>query len=142
MKRTCKRLALVILVVLSVFSISFTAEAASVKAPARVTNVKAVSTVNHRKGKVVFKAKWKKVKGADGYQIKTGGEDGGGKYWNDGKINVSKTSYKANCSYGSSEVYEAYGFIKVRAYKKVKGKKVYGKWSKVAINKVKNIGSY
>ncbi len=32
-----------------------------------------------------------------------------------------------------------YGFIKVRAYKKVNGKKIYGKWSKVVYSKTKNV---
>ena len=77
--------------------------------------------------------KWKKVKNADGYQIyikgKIGGSDGMSysvkKYYRV-QIKGSRT-YKRLTEGGTCKWIQA----KVRAYRIVKGKKVYGKWSKL-----------
>jgi len=113
---------------------------ASASAPAQVKGVSSVATINHAREKVTYTAKWNKVNGADGYQLKFGGEDGGGKYWLPStkiKKGASNTSYTANCDYYTSEVWDCYSFVKIRAYKIVNGKKVYGKWSKTVYTKFK-----
>lgn len=111
-----------------------------VKKPAQVKGVSSIIYVDDYNAKVTYLAKWKKVKGASGYQVKTGGDDGGGLSWGTHTVKGgSKTSYKANCAYGSGEAFECYGYLKVRAYKKVNGKKIYGKWSKVVKSKTVNV---
>ena len=108
-----------------------------VKKPAQVKGVKAVENIYDDECEIVAVTKWKKVKGASGYQVKVGDyEEGSGNKiywysaWNGKKIirkGASKTSFKTNFIYGSDY---GFSFVKVRAYKTVNGKKVYGKWSK------------
>ena len=109
-----------------------------VKKPAKVKGVTSVIKVDDKKLKVKYTAKWKKVKGASGYQIKFGTYDYIDKHWLTTKTvkGASKTSYKTNFRYGTEEGYD---FVKVRAYKMVNGKKVYGKWSKVVYSTQVNI---
>jgi len=79
-----------------------------------------------------YKISWKKVKGANGYQVKINTKDDiTMQSWSDGSWYkaTKKTNYKL---YFSS----CYAIkVKVRAYKTVKEKTVYGKWSK-SVSKV------
>jgi hypothetical protein len=108
-----------------------------VTAPAKVTGVSGVITIDNKSKKVSFKATWKKVSGAEGYQVQTAEVDPrGGKFWHTAK-NISggsKTSYTEKEIYGSEIVNQ---YVKVRAYKMADGKKIYGKWSTVATTKIK-----
>ena len=74
-----------------------------------------------------IKVSWKKKNGASGYQI----------YWSRYK-NFKKIAAKTTVKGGKTTSYTGKNFtkgkkyyVKVRAYKTVNGKKVYGKWSKV-----------
>lgn len=76
----------------------------------------------------VYKISWKKVKGASGYQVvlseKSSSYD---RSWYSWKKNQTGTTAKIEFS-------ELYGIrAKVRAYKVVKGKKIYGAWSDLRI---------
>ncbi len=106
-----------------------------VKKPAQVKGVKATVLIDNDNSTVPFNVKWKKVKGASGYQMKFGNEDGGGKYWSGTKTfkGASNTTFNTMLLYGTDICASKYGcsFLKIRAYKKVNGKKVYGKWSKI-----------
>ena len=93
------------------------------KAPAKVT----LSTVRGKSGAII--AKWKKVEGADGYQIKYSLK-AKKKYKNAGtvtKLNKKIRGLKKGKKY----------YVKVRAYKIIDGKKVYGEYSKAKRVKVK-----
>ena len=93
--------------------------------PAKPSSVK-VSVSYPSKTKATVKVSWKKVSGASGYQIMTGGNS---------SMTVDDTTYTTtstsrSMSYTRSKsAYKRY--FKVRAYKTVKGKKVYGSWSAV-----------
>lgn len=102
--------------------------------PAKVTKVTKPAKVKIKKATFngytsKFKIKWKKVKGATGYQVKyTAIAFEGKKTW---KKSTKKKSYKFKADYfidNGGLVYK--NVIKVRAYKTVNGKKYYGKWSK------------
>ena len=80
-----------------------------------------------------IKAKWDNVKGASGYQI----------YYSRNK-NFKKLAAKKTVKGGKTKSYVGKNFtkgkkyyVKVRAYKNVNGKKVYGKWSNVKSVKCK-----
>ena len=78
------------------------------------------------------KLTWSKVKGASGYEIyRSNSKDG--KYSKVKTISKGSTTSYKNGKLKKSTTY----YYKIRAYRKVNGKKVYGKWSKV--KKVKNI---
>ena len=108
-----------------------------VTAPAKVTGVSGVMTEDYNKEKVTYKATWKKVSGAEGYQVQTAEDDPrGGKFWHTAK-NISggsKTSYTYNIAWATDESID---YVKVRAYKMADGKKIYGKWSKIVKTKYK-----
>ncbi len=105
------------------------------KKPGKVKGVKATILIDNDNSTVPFNVKWKKVKGASGYQMKFGNEDGGGKYWSGTKTfkGAANTTFNTMLLYGTDICASKYGcsFLKIRAYKKVNGKKVYGKWSKI-----------
>lgn len=98
---------------------------ASTSKPATPSSVK-VSVSYPSKTKATIKVSWKKVSGASGYQVMTGGNS---------SMTVDDTTYTTtgtsrSISYTRSKsAYKRY--FKVRAYKTVKGKKVYGSWSAV-----------
>ena len=77
-------------------------------------------------------AKYKKVKGADGYQIKVTQKH------NSHPGTTTKT-FKKSTKKTKKLLTEGYDFIevkiKVRAYKEKNGEKVYGKWSKTKTKK-------
>ena len=77
-------------------------------------------------------AKYKKVKGADGYQIKT-------KMTYGTHPGQSVKTFKTTTKNTKKVVTRGYDYekvtIQVRAYKKNNGKKTYGKWSKVKTKK-------
>lgn len=89
--------------------------AASKPGKVKISSVKANSTT-------AFTVKWKKVSGAKGYQIRysTRSSMSGAK-----KILTTKKSRKIKKLKAGTKYY-----VQVRAYKKSKGKKIYGKWSK------------
>lgn len=80
---------------------------------------------------VEYTIKWKKVKGADGYQVNLyeAGYAGDGWY----KIVNDQKKCSASLSFSSCYAIKA----KVRAYKVKNGKKIYGQWSKI-VKKVIN----
>ena len=102
-----------------------TLASASTSKPAKPGSVK-VSVSYPSKIKATIKVSWKKVSGASGYQVMTGGNS---------SMTVDDTTYTTtgtsrSISYTRSKsAYKRY--FKVRAYKTVKGKKVYGSWSAV-----------
>ena len=77
-------------------------------------------------------AKYKSVKGADGYQIKVTQK-------HDSHPGTTKKTFKKNSKKTKKLLTEGYDFIevkiKVRAYKMKNGEKVYGKWSKTKTKK-------
>lgn len=95
--------------------------------PAKVVKVKApgkvkVTSVKNVKGKKIS-AKWKKVKGAKGYQLQYALNK---KFKKKKSVQTKKTKYTIK-KLKKKKTY----YIRVRAYKMNGKKKVYGKWSKV-----------
>lgn len=103
--------------------------------PAQVKGVTAKTTLDSNYYTGAFKSTWKKIKSADGYQVQTGVQYGNKKKWTKTKTisGASTTTYTANEYYGS-ELQVVY--VRVRAYKLVNDKKLYGKWSKTIKTKV------
>lgn len=74
-----------------------------------------------------YRITWKKVKGATGYQVKEYEKEYPGEKWYVLTGNLKKTSYDVTFS-------SLYAFkVRVRAYKKVNGKKYYGPWTESKI---------
>ena len=101
--------------------------------PAKVVKVKApgkvkITSVKNVKGKKIS-AKWKKVKGAKGYQVQYALSK---KFKKKKSIQTKKTKYTIK-KLKKKKTY----YIRVRAYKMNGKKKVYGKWSKVKKVKAK-----
>lgn len=71
-----------------------------------------------------LKLKWKKVKGADGYEIRRSVEESG-KYK---KLKLVQSPTAQSCTLSAAEADGSY-YYKVRAYRIVNGKKVYGEYS-------------
>lgn len=72
---------------------------------------------------VTYTIRWKKVKGAKGYQVKYCERDWGEDSWYTWNENTKKCS--ASISFSSLYKFK----VKVRAYKISKGKKIYSKWT-------------
>ena len=111
------------------YSESFTknnqnASKVTVTAPLKVN----LSTVKNAKGKKI-NVKWKKVKGAKGYQLQYALNK---KFKKKKSIQTKKTKYTIK-KLKKKKTY----YIRVRAYKMNGKKKVYGKWSKVKKVKIK-----
>jgi len=93
-------------------------------AVANAKPILAVPKVTLRKaGKKGIKATWKKVTGASGYEVKYSTKKSSGyktpKLKKPGKLSFKKTGLKKGKTY----------YVRVRAYRKVSGKKVFGSWS-------------
>lgn len=108
---------------------SYTTNYKAVKKLGKV-NLKSVSSARKRH---TIKASWNKKSGANGYQI----------YYSRNK-NFKKLSAKKIVKGGKTTSYVGKNFtkgkkyyVKVRAYKNVNGRKVYGKWSNVKTVKCK-----
>lgn len=97
----------------------------STSKPAKPSSVK-VSVSYPSKTKATIKVSWKKVSGASGYQIMTGGNSS--MTVDDAVYTTTGTSKSIGYSRGKS-TYKRY--FKVRAYKTVNGRRVYGNWSDV-----------
>lgn len=95
-----------------------------VKKPAKVTKVK----LKAKKKKL--NVSWKKVSEANGYQVRSATNK---KFTKNKKTANTKKNKVTLKKLKSKKKY----FVKVRAYKTVNGKKVYGKWSKTVCKKVK-----
>lgn len=93
--------------------------------------VPAVPVVKLTAGKSSMKVSWKKVSGADGYQIYRS-KTKNGKYAKIKTASKKSTSYKS-INLTAKKTY----YVKVRAYKKVNGKNVYGNFSAVKAIKTK-----
>ena len=99
-----------------------TTKTAATGTSVKVAQVKGVKAVRKTSKKAVVS--WKKVKGAAGYQIKYSLK----KNFKGAKTkNVAKKTKLTITGLKKNKVY----YVKVKAYKKVKAKKVYGKFSKV-----------
>lgn len=107
----------------------YAASAASVKAATTPAKAKLVSV--KKKGSTKMKITWKKVTGADGYEISM--RTGKGRYKSIKTITKGKTVTftKSGLKKGKS-----YSF-RIRAYKKVGSKKTYGSYSNVKTIKLK-----
>lgn len=90
---------------------------------------KAFGKIKLKKGKNSFTASWKKVSKAKGYQLKYSLK----KSFKKAKTKTLKAKKLTVKSLKSKKTY----YVKVRAFTKVKGKKVYSGWSKVGKVKVK-----
>ena len=78
------------------------------------------------KTKATVTVSWSKVSGASGYQIMYGGNSG--MTVDDGSTTTASTTKAFSYTRGSKAFTR---YFKVRAYKTVNGKKVYGSWSAV-----------
>ncbi|MBR0413260.1 MAG: hypothetical protein IJI47_06825 [Eubacterium sp.] len=129
-------LCLAAVMLVSVFSAGFTAEAA---APKKVQITSAVTTVDRFTKTAVLQLKWKAQKGVTGYQIKLSDGDYGGHYvWHTTRRvkGAKKTTFKIKDNY-NIELY--YWAARVRAYRTRNGRTVYGKWSNIRTTKVRII---
>ncbi len=101
-----------------------TVKPTTVKKPGKVK----LKTVKYKKKRKVY-VKFKKVSGAKGYQIMYSDDKGFDGYW-------TKKTKKTSITLKKLDKNTKY-YVKVRAYKLVKGAKLYGKWSKKKKVKVK-----
>lgn len=109
----------------SAFSVSTTSK--------KITGVKLKMSINDKKQTAYETVIWKTMKGVSGYQIQFGTDgsnyDKKGIYWCD-KISVkgaSRKNFRIKVPYASDQITDA---VRIRPYKTVKGKKIYGAWSK------------
>ncbi len=118
-----KKILSIVVVVAMIFTLmpSVLTSAATVK-KVKITSVKASAIT----GKITVK--WKKVKKAKGYQVKISKKKTGK------KVVYKKTTKKKKIT--SKKLSNGTFYVRVRAYKKVNGKKKYGKWSKAKKVKV------
>ena len=119
-----KVLSIIVCMVMMVVSVPYTTNAVSLKpSKVKITSAKQIS-------KSAIKVKWKKVSKAKGYEVymKT----------NSGSFKKIKTTKSAELKKSGLKVNKKY-YFKVRAYRNYKGKKYYGKYSKV---KTVNMKSY
>ena len=88
-------------------------------------------SIKLKSGKKKVTVTWKKVTGASGYEIRMATKK-------NGKFNIIKKTSSKTLSYTKKNLANNKKYYyKVRAYKKVNGRKVYSSWSKVkARNKV------
>lgn len=98
-----------------------------------IPKLKGASLTKLIKGKKSFTAKWKKVKGVDGYQIQYCTSSKFKKKVNGKKqilkkitIKKAKTTKKTVKKLKAKKTY----YVRIRAYKVINGKKTYSKWSK------------
>ena len=124
---------ILIIAIISISSISMPVSSVKQKTSAKPSRVKlkSVKVVS----KKVIRVKWKKVKKAKGYQIKISKNK---KFTKARKIDVNKNActkkikkLKANTKY----------YVKVRAFVKVNGRRVFGKWSKAIFSRTKSVSS-
>ncbi len=130
--KTIKVIVAVMLMLSLAVSASTTSSAYSVGQVKNLTNFKEVKMSNQGWDGVRYRITWKKVSGASGYQVKFYQKDSSyDESWGKWTENTKKT--KADVGFSSCYAMKA----KVRAYKVVNGKKVYGNWSKT-VKKVFN----
>ena len=111
-----------LMVALMLSMMPMTVSAAS-KSPAKpkITNIKA-GKVSKKTNNATVTVKWKSVKGASGYVVYE-------KHAADGKWRKVKTLGKLYTGIKIKKVPAGKYSVRVRAYKKAKGKKIYGKYS-------------
>lgn len=122
MKKFKKVVCCILMCALVFSSLSGTTVSAATSKPSQVTNVKLA-----RKSLTSATLTWDKVSGATGYQV----------YMKTNKSNYKKVKTTKSKSYNVSKLAtgKVYSF-KVRAYKKSKGKYVYGSFSKAITKKI------
>lgn len=99
----------------------------------KVTVKKAtIKKVKSKKKKTAL-VQWKKIAGVSGYQIQLGRNKKFTKSKKTITVKKAKTTKKTIKKLKQKKKY----YVRVRAYKKVSGKKYYGKWSKVKTVKIK-----
>ena len=122
MKNIFKRMvSLVIAIAMLIILVPATNVYAAAK-PAKVTGTNVTRT-----GAKMIKVAWEKNVGVTGYQVYM-------KMGTNGSFKKQKTTSAISCTLKNLKLGESY-YLKVRAYKKVKGKTVYGKFS--SIDKIK-----
>ena len=133
MKKMYRRALAVLLALIFLINIGAApVEAASRRSALKKVSITKVSQALNADSGVTCTVKWKKVKGAKGYQISESYKESGD--WYNTTSVTNSTSYKTGGS-GISEIK-----IRVRAYKIVKKQKKYGPWStvkKIKVNKSK-----
>ncbi len=94
-----------------------------------ICNIKKLSTPKISVSKSKAKIKWSKSSGVSGYQVQVSTSK------SFKKLKVNK--YKSSASYTKTLSRKTKYYTRVRAYKKINGKKQYGKWSTVKSFKTK-----
>jgi len=89
-----------------------------------------LKSVKNKKGKKL-KVKWKKVSGANGYQYKYALDKKFKKKMKKKLVSAKKKSVTIK-GLKKKKTY----YVRMRAYKKINGEKVFGKWSKVGKAKI------
>ena len=99
----------------------------SVKTPAKVNGIK----VKNASGKKL-NVRWKKVSGASGYELQYATKSN----FKSGVLKKGISSKKTSATYTKLKKGKTY-YVRMRAYVKVSGKKVYGSWSSKKSIKIK-----
>lgn len=113
-----KIFSLILAIILTFSTLTIPASAASKPGKVKITDISLKSSTS-------VKIKWKKVSGADGYEIYQ--KKGSGSYVKVKTITSGKTTTYTKKKLTTGKKYS----YKIRAYDKVKSKKVYGKFSSV-----------
>lgn len=99
----------------------------SVKTPAKVSGVKVKNTSGKK-----LNVQWKKVSGASGYELQYATKSN----FKSGLVKKDISSKKTSATYTKMKKGKTY-YVRMRAYVKVNGKKVYGSWSSKPSVKIK-----
>ena len=119
-----KVIVILLIVVMTISSSNVNSEAAAKKNGLKAPSIGSWKTkTNINASGTTYTIKWKKVKGAKGYQVKLSERSDGLDWWT-----RTYTTRKRSASLGGSSLDAVRA--KVRAYKIVNGRKKYGPWSK------------
>lgn len=138
MKRSFKKIAVVLVaLIIAVGTISFPniVEAKVRVGTPKMRNWYKSAEAPYGSNGVQYTIKWNKVKGASGYQVQKY-ERSLSAYGNPGKWYKFPTILQKGCSTSIQFSVSVEIKARVRAYKIVNGRRVYGKWSKVVSKKV------
>lgn len=119
MKNVFKRMVSLVIAIAMLIILVPETNVYAVAKPAKVTGTNVTRT-----GAKMIKVAWEKNLGVTGYQVYM-------KMGTNGSFKKQKTTSATSCTLKNLKLGESY-YLKVRAYKKVKGKTVYGKFSSIA----------